>query len=142
MGLIPGLVQWVKGSGVDTSCNVGLRCGSDPALVWLWYRPVAAAQIQPLAWELPYAAGAALKKGKTTTTTTKKEIKERKMLFPLKVTNFFPNFRTISYTCNPSTQLMPTYPLDFCSKCNFSESSWTLPAASGTGQLYSTIHSS
>ena len=26
------------------------------ALLWLWYRPEAAALIQPLAWELPYAA--------------------------------------------------------------------------------------
>lgn len=35
----------------------------------VWHRPVAAAPIQPLAWELPYAVGAALikkKKGKKT----------------------------------------------------------------------------
>ena len=31
-------------------------------LLWLWCRLVAAAQIQPPAWELPYAAGAAVKK--------------------------------------------------------------------------------
>ena len=30
----------------------------------LWCRPAAAALIQPLAWELPAATGAALKKGK------------------------------------------------------------------------------
>ena len=30
----------------------------------LWCRPAAAALIQPLTWELPYAAGAALKKKK------------------------------------------------------------------------------
>ena len=30
-------------------------------LLWLWHRPVAAAPIQPLAWELSYAAGATLK---------------------------------------------------------------------------------
>ena len=43
------------------SCGVGRRCGSDPALLrlWLWHRPVATAPIQPLAWEPPYAAGAA-----------------------------------------------------------------------------------
>ena len=29
-------------------------------LPWLWCRPAAAALIQPLAWDLPYAAGAAL----------------------------------------------------------------------------------
>ena len=29
-GLIPGLAQWVKGSGVGVSCGVGYRCSSDP----------------------------------------------------------------------------------------------------------------
>ena len=41
------------------SCGVGHRCGLDPALLWLWYRPAATAPIQPLAWEPPYASGAA-----------------------------------------------------------------------------------
>ena len=44
------------------SCGVGCRCGLDPELLWLWYRPAAVAQIGPLAWEPPYAKGAALKK--------------------------------------------------------------------------------
>ena len=35
------------------SCGVGCRCGSDPALLWLWPRPAATAPIQPLAWESP-----------------------------------------------------------------------------------------
>ena len=48
MDLIPGLAQWVK----------------DPALLWLWCRPAARAPIPPPAWELSYAAGAALKKEK------------------------------------------------------------------------------
>ena len=39
--------------------SVGCRRGSDPALLWLWCRPVATAPIRPLAWESPYAAGAA-----------------------------------------------------------------------------------
>ena len=30
-------------------------------LLWLWYRIAALAPIQPLAWELPYATGAAWK---------------------------------------------------------------------------------
>ena len=47
-GLIPGLTQWVK----------------DLALLWLWHRPAAAAPIRSLAWELPYATGAAVKKKK------------------------------------------------------------------------------
>ena len=46
------------------SCGIDCRCGSDHELLWLLHRPVAAAPIQPLAWELPYAAGLAIKKGK------------------------------------------------------------------------------
>ena len=46
------------------SCGVGHRRGSDPALLWLWYRPAAIALIQPLAWGPPYAEGAALKRPK------------------------------------------------------------------------------
>ena len=34
-------------------------------LLWLWNRPLAIASIQPLAWELLYAAGVALKKKKS-----------------------------------------------------------------------------
>ena len=41
------------------SCGVGRRHGSDLALLWLWCKPVAIAAIRPLAWEPPYAAGAA-----------------------------------------------------------------------------------
>ena len=42
---IPGLAQCVKG----------------PVLLWLWCSPAAVALIQPLAGELPYAMGVALK---------------------------------------------------------------------------------
>ena len=45
-GLIPGLTQWVK----------------NPTWLWLWCRLAAAALIQPLAWELLYATGVAIKK--------------------------------------------------------------------------------
>ena len=41
------------------SCGVGHRCGLDPA--WLWHRLATVAPIRPLAWEFPYAVGAALK---------------------------------------------------------------------------------
>ena len=44
------------------SCGVDSRHGLDPALLLLWCRPAAGALIQLLAWELPYAAGVALKK--------------------------------------------------------------------------------
>ena len=46
------------------SCGVGLRCGLDLALLWLWCRLAATAPIRSLVWEPPYAAGAALKKYK------------------------------------------------------------------------------
>ena len=52
------------GSGVAVSCGVGHRCGSHPALLWLWCRLAATGPIQPLAWEPPYATGAAPKKKK------------------------------------------------------------------------------
>ena len=45
-GSIPGLAQRVK----------------DLALLWLWGRMTSVALMRPLAWEPPYAAGAALKK--------------------------------------------------------------------------------
>ena len=42
--------------------GIGHRRVSDLALPWLWRGPAATAPIRPLAWELPYAAGAALKR--------------------------------------------------------------------------------
>ena len=46
------------------SCGVGHRHSPDPKLLWLWRGLVAAAPIRPLAWEPPYAVGAALEKSK------------------------------------------------------------------------------
>ena len=54
--LIPGLAQWIK----------------DLALLWLWYRLADVVPIGPLAWELPYAAGMALKSKKTPKTQKQK----------------------------------------------------------------------
>ena len=45
----------------ELSCGVGCRHGSDPELLWLYRRLAALALIQPLAWELPYVTGMALK---------------------------------------------------------------------------------
>ena len=53
LGSIPGLAQRVK----------------DPALLWLWRRPVATALIGPLAWEPPHAT---LEKAKRQNKTNKK----------------------------------------------------------------------
>ena len=49
-------------------------------MLWLWRRPVATAPIRLLAWEPPYAAGAALEK-----TEKKKERKKRKKKPALRV---------------------------------------------------------
>ena len=46
------------------SCGVGRSHSLDLMLLWLWYRLAAVAVIRPLAWELPYAVGAALKRKK------------------------------------------------------------------------------
>ena len=51
-------------SGVAVSCGVGRKHGWDLVLLWLWHRPAATALIGPLAWEPPYATGAALEKAK------------------------------------------------------------------------------
>ena len=46
------------------SYGVGRRRGSDPMLLWLWCKLATTAPIEPLAWEPPYAKGAALEKTK------------------------------------------------------------------------------
>ena len=57
------------------SCDIGHKRGSDPMLLWLWHRPAFAAPVQPLAWEPPYAAGAAQE---IATTATKRQKKKKK----------------------------------------------------------------
>ena len=54
--------------------GVRRRCVSDPALLWLWLRPVATAPIGPLAWEPAHAVGVALEKEK------KKKKRQKKIL--------------------------------------------------------------
>ena len=55
----------------------GCRRGSDPALLWLWHRPAAIAPIRPLAWEPPYAAGAAQEMAKRQEKKKKKNPKNQ-----------------------------------------------------------------
>ena len=53
-----------QGRSIAMSGGVDCRLGLDLALLWLWHRLAATAPIQPLAWEPPYAVGAALKRQK------------------------------------------------------------------------------
>ena len=59
------------------SYSVGHRCIWDLVLLWLSCRQEAAGLIQPLAWEFPYAVGAALRR-KIQTKGRKDGRKERK----------------------------------------------------------------
>ena len=75
------MAQWIKNSVVSMrmwvwslaslsglriqhcrKLGVGLRCGLNPEVLWLWRRPASAALILPLAWELPYAVDMTLKR--------------------------------------------------------------------------------
>ena len=64
-GSIPGLARWVG----ELWCRSQMRLRSHSAVA-VWCRPVAL--IQPLAWESPYAVGAALKSKTKTNKQTKK----------------------------------------------------------------------
>ena len=67
-GSIPGLALWVKDLALTAlSFGVDRRRGSDPVLLWLWRRLAATTPIHHLAWEPPYAEGAALKRQKPKT---------------------------------------------------------------------------
>ena len=75
--MIPGLTQWVKGSSIAVSFDVGHRHGLNLSCCGCGCRLVATAPIQPLAWEVPYAVGAALKKQQQKQQQKKKKRKER-----------------------------------------------------------------
>ena len=63
------------------SRGVGLRGSSGPVLLWLWCRLAATAPNQHLAWEFPYAAGAALKsKEQNKTKQPELQIKRRRKI--------------------------------------------------------------
>ena len=65
------------------SCGVGGRLSLDLALLWLWCRSAATALIQPLDWEISYAADAALKRKKK-----KKDLNGRTFLGDRLLKNF------------------------------------------------------
>ena len=60
MSSVPGLTQWVK----DPALQWAVVWVTDTARIRVVRRPAAVAVIWPLVWELPYAMGTALKKGK------------------------------------------------------------------------------
>ena len=60
----PFSVDPCLGFCIAVNSGLGSRWGSDLALLLLCSRPAAAALIQPLVWELPYADGETLKKKK------------------------------------------------------------------------------
>ena len=69
---------------MSASCGVVRRQGLDLRL-WLWLRRAATAPIGPLAWEPPYATGAAPKRQETKTKPkNKKERKKKENDLPLK----------------------------------------------------------
>ena len=56
----PWLVQWIKDLALPQAVAIGHRWGLD--LVLLWCAPAAAALIRPLASQLPFATGTAIKR--------------------------------------------------------------------------------
>ena len=58
-------------------CGVGHIHGSYPVLLWPWCRLEAVAPIRPLDWELPYAAGMALKRQNKNKNRIRKESEEK-----------------------------------------------------------------
>ena len=108
------------------SCGVGCRRGSDPALLWLWCRPVATAPIGPLAWEPPYAAGAAQEIATTTTTTKEKRQKKKKKKKSepnLEVTQSMSQFLLLMLCVLGSVCQEPSFSFSF-----FFAISWAAPA--------------
>ena len=74
VGSIPGLAQWVTRYCRELWCRLQMQLGSH--LLWLWPKPAAAFPIPPLAWEITYAAGVALK--------AKKKKKKKVVIFGYK----------------------------------------------------------
>ena len=83
-------------SGFRIAVSVGRRHGLDLALLWLWpwlwLWSAAAVRIGPLAWELPYATGVAVKeKKKKEKKQNNKEEENPSLSSPYLYTTFFPS---------------------------------------------------
>ena len=90
------------------SCGVGCRYALDPTLLWLWRRPAATAPIGPLAWESPYAAGAALEKAKTKQNKKTQQIKQQQKTLWERI---FAHLTNVGFHCNYA--LIPSTNKDF-----------------------------
>ena len=53
---------WSLASLSGLGIRIAASCGLDLVLLWLWHRPAAAALIQSLYWEHPYASDTAIKR--------------------------------------------------------------------------------
>ena len=73
---------------------------SAPVLLWLWCRSAAVAPIQPLAWELPYAMGIALKRPKK-----KKKKKETHLLCDIPAKGSQPEFNHETLSDKPNLEI-------------------------------------
>ena len=78
-----------EGSGVAMNCGIGRRHNSDLALLRLWYRPAAAAPIQPLAWKRPYTVDAALTTPRPPKKTTHTKNPKQKTTHSPDLSDFF-----------------------------------------------------
>ena len=61
--------------------------------LWLWHRPAATAPIWPLAWELPFAAGVALKKKKNASALKSSSSSLHRTLPPCEKRAIFPDHK-------------------------------------------------
>ena len=64
VGVIPDFAQWVKDLGWQQAAMQVADVAQIWLWLWLWCRLAATAPIRPLACELPYVVGMALKRPK------------------------------------------------------------------------------
>ena len=75
-----------------------MQLRSCPTLLWLWCRPAAVALTGPLAWEPPYAVGAALEKAKR----AKKKKEKKKEKQHIKICGLY-RYQILCTLCNYSS---------------------------------------